>query len=85
MTVLRIGTRKSPLALWQAERVRELLTARGHPAELVRITTTGDRILDRPLAEVGGMSCESIVSGGMSMSSPTGGGHSVVTLMKRST
>ena len=54
MTVLRIGTRKSPLALWQAERVRELLAARGQPAELVRITTTGDRILDRPLAEVGG-------------------------------
>ena len=54
MTALRIGTRKSPLALWQAERVRELLAARGQAAELVRISTTGDRILDRPLAEVGG-------------------------------
>jgi hydroxymethylbilane synthase len=54
MTPLRIGTRKSPLALWQAERVRELLAARGEAAELVRITTTGDRILDRPLSEVGG-------------------------------
>ena len=54
MSALRIGTRKSPLAIWQAERVRDLLAARGQPAELVRITTTGDRILDRPLAEVGG-------------------------------
>jgi len=54
MSALRIGTRKSPLALWQAERVKGLLAARGQAAELVRITTTGDRILDRPLAEVGG-------------------------------
>ncbi|MFL5399782.1 MAG: hydroxymethylbilane synthase [Myxococcales bacterium] len=51
---LRIGTRKSPLALWQAERVSSLLTARGHEVELVRIQTTGDKILDRSLAEVGG-------------------------------
>ena len=54
MTALRIATRKSPLALWQAERVRDLLAARGERAELVRVSTTGDRILDRPLAEVGG-------------------------------
>jgi hydroxymethylbilane synthase len=54
VNALRIGTRKSPLALWQAERVRQLLAGRGEDAELVRITTTGDRILDRPLAEVGG-------------------------------
>jgi len=54
VSALRIGTRKSPLALWQAEHVRGLLGARGQPAELVRITTTGDRIVDRPLAEVGG-------------------------------
>ena len=51
---LRIGTRKSPLALWQAERVRGLLSARGQESELLRITTQGDRILDRSLAEVGG-------------------------------
>ena len=54
MTALRIGTRKSPLAVWQAERVSSLLAARGHRVELVRITTTGDKILDRSLAEVGG-------------------------------
>ncbi|GAC1343076.1 MAG: hydroxymethylbilane synthase [Myxococcales bacterium] len=51
---LRIGTRKSPLALWQAECVRTLLAARGHVASLVRLSTGGDRIVDRPLAEVGG-------------------------------
>jgi hydroxymethylbilane synthase len=51
---LRIGTRKSPLALWQAERVRTLLAARGEAAELVRLSTSGDRIVDRPLSEAGG-------------------------------
>ena len=54
MTSLRIATRKSALALWQAERVRALLQARGHAAELVPLSTEGDRIVDRPLAEVGG-------------------------------
>lgn len=53
---IRIATRKSPLALWQAEFVRgELL--RRHPdlvVELVTFTTRGDRILDTPLAKVGG-------------------------------
>ena len=56
MNVLRLGTRKSALALWQAEYVRAALVAR-HPSltvELVKITTEGDRILDRPLAAVGG-------------------------------
>ncbi len=51
---LLIGTRKSPLALWQAERVQALLAARGQESELVRLSTLGDRIVDRPLAEVGG-------------------------------
>jgi len=54
VTALRIGTRKSPLAIWQAERVSSLLRGRGHEVELVRIQTTGDKILDRPLLEVGG-------------------------------
>lgn len=56
MNILSIGTRKSALALWQAEYVREQLQ-RLHPGlvvELVKITTEGDRILDRPLATVGG-------------------------------
>lgn len=53
---IRIATRKSPLALWQAEYVRAGLQ-RLHPGlavELVTFTTRGDRILDTPLAKVGG-------------------------------
>jgi hydroxymethylbilane synthase len=53
---LRLGTRKSPLALWQAEYVRARLQ-RLHPAlqvELVAMTTEGDRLLDTSLAKVGG-------------------------------
>src|SRR5438477_2535918 len=49
--MLRIATRKSALALWQAERVRSLL---GEPSELVPVQTEGDRIVDRSLAEIGG-------------------------------
>src|SRR3982751_650965 len=52
--MLRIGTRKSALALWQAERVQGWLRARGQACELVPMSTEGDRILDRSLAEVGG-------------------------------
>ncbi len=53
---LRIATRKSALALWQAEHVAALLRA-AHPqlgVELVPMTTRGDRIVDRPLADIGG-------------------------------
>jgi len=53
---LRIATRKSPLALWQAEHAAAALTA-AHPGlrvEIVGMTTKGDRILDAPLAKVGG-------------------------------
>ena len=56
MNTLRLGTRKSQLALWQAEYVRARLRAL-HPGlnvELVKMTTTGDKILDRSLALVGG-------------------------------
>ena len=52
--MLRIGTRKSALALWQAERVQGWLRERGHACERVPMSTEGDRILDRSLAEVGG-------------------------------
>ena len=55
---LRLGTRASALALWQANHVRDSLLAAwpgtGLQIELVEITTEGDRILDRPLNEVGG-------------------------------
>jgi hydroxymethylbilane synthase len=53
---LRIATRRSALALWQAEHVAALLR-RAHPTltvELVPMTTRGDQVLDRPLAEIGG-------------------------------
>jgi len=54
-SVLRIGTRGSKLARAQAKAVQEALRARcGRPSELVIITTSGDSILDRPLAEAGG-------------------------------
>src|SRR3989442_1148035 len=52
--MLRIGTRKSALALWQAERVQGWLRERGQACELVPMHTEGDRILDRSLAEIGG-------------------------------
>jgi hydroxymethylbilane synthase len=55
---LRIGTRGSPLALAQAHEVRgRLMAAHGVPEEAIAIdvfTTSGDQILDRPLAEIGG-------------------------------
>jgi hydroxymethylbilane synthase len=51
---LRIGTRASALALWQAEHVKARLAGQGHDALLVPITTTGDRLLDRRLELVGG-------------------------------
>lgn len=53
-TPLRIGTRGSPLALAQAELVAAALAEVGVPSELAPITTTGDVIQDRPLAELGG-------------------------------
>ena len=54
MKPIRIGTRASKLAVIQAEMVRSYLRERGIPAELVTMTTTGDRILDRTLDKVGG-------------------------------
>ncbi|HHH46979.1 MAG TPA: hydroxymethylbilane synthase [Thiotrichales bacterium] len=53
---LRIATRRSALALWQAEHVKQRLESL-HPGlrvELVGMTTKGDRILDSPLAKIGG-------------------------------
>jgi len=53
---VRIATRRSPLAIWQAEFVRDSLLALDPHLniELVRIKTQGDIILDTPLAKVGG-------------------------------
>jgi hydroxymethylbilane synthase len=53
---IRIATRKSPLALWQAEHVKTRLMQNypGLEIELVSMQTQGDRILDTPLSMVGG-------------------------------
>ena len=56
MPALRIVTRNSPLALWQAEWVRKRLQAI-YPTlaiDLIGVHTTGDKILDAPLAKIGG-------------------------------
>ncbi|HEX6974413.1 MAG TPA: hydroxymethylbilane synthase [Vicinamibacterales bacterium] len=53
MTTLKIGTRGSALALWQARTVAGLLEARGTTVELVIIKTDGDRLQERPLTETG--------------------------------
>jgi hydroxymethylbilane synthase len=50
---LRIGSRGSQLALWQANHIARLLRGRGHEVEIEIIHTTGDKITDVPLAKVG--------------------------------
>lgn len=51
--VIRIGTRDSELALWQANTVKEQLEALGHRTVLVPVKSTGDIVLDKPLHELG--------------------------------
>ena len=56
MQTLRIATRKSSLAMWQAHFVRDALTL-AHPGlsiEIIGMSTRGDKILDTPLAKIGG-------------------------------
>jgi len=53
MARLRIGSRGSQLALWQANHIKALLGERGHQAEIEIIKTTGDKISDVALAKVG--------------------------------
>jgi len=56
MKTLKIATRQSPLALWQAEHIRARLNAL-YPdltVELVKFVTQGYKILDTPLAKIGG-------------------------------
>ena len=55
MSTLRLGSRGSPLALFQARLVAERLRAAGSPpVEIVVIKTSGDRLQDAPLSEIGG-------------------------------
>ena len=51
--VIRIGTRDSELALWQANTVKDKLEALGHETRLVPVKSTGDLLLDKPLYELG--------------------------------
>ena len=51
--IIRIGTRESQLALWQANKVRKELEKLGYETEIVPIKSTGDIILDKPLYELG--------------------------------
>ena len=51
---IRIATRKSALALWQAEHVAGKLRAIDREVELVPLSTRGDEILDRSLQKIGG-------------------------------
>lgn len=54
--IIKIATRQSPLALWQAEYVADRLQ-QAHPGiktELIKMVTKGDKILDAPLAKIGG-------------------------------
>lgn len=53
MAQLRIGSRGSQLALWQANHISALLRERGHQVEIEIIKTTGDKITDVALAKVG--------------------------------
>lgn len=56
MKTITIATRKSPLALWQAEHVKSRLQAHypGLEVKLLPITTRGDQLLDSPLSKIGG-------------------------------
>ena len=51
---LRIGTRGSPLALWQARAVAGLLERQGRASEICVIKTAGDRLQEAPLSDAGG-------------------------------
>ncbi len=56
MPLLRIGSRGSALALWQANHIAAQLRAAGHRVEIQVIKTTGDKIIDVPLSQVGAQS-----------------------------
>ena len=52
---LRIGSRGSQLALWQANHIAGLLRGQGHSVEIAIIKTTGDRLQEAAFAQVGAM------------------------------
>ena len=54
MSKIKIGTRASQLALWQANLVKSQLEKLGYQAQIIEITSTGDEVLDKPLHQIGG-------------------------------
>lgn len=54
MSKIKIGTRASQLALWQANLVKSQLEKLGHQAQIIEISSTGDEVLDKPLHQIGG-------------------------------
>ncbi len=54
MNKIKIGTRASQLALWQANLVKSQLENLGYQAQIIEITSTGDEVLDKPLHQIGG-------------------------------
>jgi hydroxymethylbilane synthase len=52
--MIRIGTRASQLALWQANLVKTQLEKLGYKTQIVEVSSTGDEILDKPLHQIGG-------------------------------
>jgi hydroxymethylbilane synthase len=53
MKIIRIGTRSSQLAMWQANTVAQQLEHLGHKTEIIKIDSIGDMVLDKPLYELG--------------------------------
>lgn len=51
---LTIATRKSRLAMWQAQHVKKLLEQQGHSVAVLGLTTSGDKLLNQPLSVIGG-------------------------------
>jgi len=54
MRMIRIGTRASQLALWQANLVKTQLEKLGYKTQIVEVSSTGDEVLDKPLHQIGG-------------------------------
>ncbi|NAW50654.1 hydroxymethylbilane synthase [Elizabethkingia argentiflava] len=53
MKNIKIGTRNSPLAMWQAEKIAHQLQSKGYASELVPVLSTGDKNLNKPLYSLG--------------------------------
>lgn len=51
--IIRIGTRDSELAMWQAQNVKYKLESLGHKTEIIPVKSEGDLVLDKPLYEMG--------------------------------